>query len=92
MNQLWRQISWKKRIILDACVYQQNRDLIQVGAYEHGVNPELDEAIKKRPLFEAFMQQDASERFDFDATQTALNKVGHDVLGYPRKTYEDGTG
>ena len=56
-------------------LYQQNRDLIQVGAYEHGVNPELDEAIKKRPLFEAFMQQDASERFDFDATQTALNKV-----------------
>ena len=56
-------------------LYQQNKDLIQVGAYEHGVNPELDEAIKKRPLFEAFMQQDASERFDFDATQTALNKV-----------------
>ena len=49
--------------------------MIQVGAYEHGVNPELDEAIKKRPLFEAFMQQDASERFDFDATQTALNKA-----------------
>ena len=56
-------------------LYQQNKDLIQVGAYEHGVNPELDEAIKKRPLFEAFMQQDASERFDFDATQTSLNKV-----------------
>ncbi len=56
-------------------LYQQNKDLIQVGAYEHGVNPELDEAIKKRPFFEAFMQQDASERFDFDATQTALNKV-----------------
>ena len=56
-------------------LYQQNKDLIQVGAYEHGVNPELDEAIKKRPLFEAFMQQDASERFDFDAPQTSLNKV-----------------
>ncbi len=56
-------------------LYQQNKDLIQVGAYEHGANPELDEAIQKRPLFEAFMQQDASERFDIDATQTALNKV-----------------
>ncbi len=56
-------------------LYQQNKDLIQVGAYEHGANPELDEAIQKRPLFEAFMEQDASERFDIDATQTALNKV-----------------
>ncbi|HCL67924.1 MAG TPA: flagellum-specific ATP synthase FliI [Gammaproteobacteria bacterium] len=56
-------------------LYQQNKDLIQVGAYEHGANPELDEAIQKRPLFEAFMQQDASERFDIDATQSALNKV-----------------
>ena len=56
-------------------LYQQNKDLIQIGAYEHGTNPELDEAIQKRPLFEAFMQQDASERFDIDATQTALNKV-----------------
>ena len=56
-------------------LYQQNKDLIQIGAYERGTNPELDEAIQKRPLFEAFMQQDASERFDIDATQTALNKV-----------------
>ena len=33
-------------------LYQQNKDLIQVGAYEKGTNPELDEAIQKRPLFE----------------------------------------
>jgi flagellum-specific ATP synthase len=56
-------------------LYQQNKDLIQVGAYEKGTNPELDEAIQKRPLFEAFMRQDASERFDTDATQAALDKV-----------------
>ncbi|MBU24617.1 MAG: flagellum-specific ATP synthase FliI [Gammaproteobacteria bacterium] len=56
-------------------LYQQNKDLIQVGAYEHGTNPELDEAIHKKPLFEAFMRQDATEHFDADATRTALNKV-----------------
>ena len=29
-------------------VYQQNQDLIQVGAYETGSNPTLDEAIRLR--------------------------------------------
>ena len=56
-------------------LYQQNRDLIQVGAYERGTNPELDEAIQKRPLLEAFMRQDESERFDSDATLNALNGI-----------------
>ena len=56
-------------------LYQQNRDLIQVGAYEQGTNPELDEAIQKRPQLDAFMRQDAAERFDTDATQNALNGV-----------------
>lgn len=56
-------------------LYQQNKDLIQVGAYEQGTNPELDEAIQKRSQFEHFMRQDESERFDKDATQNALNGV-----------------
>ncbi len=56
-------------------LYQQNKDLIQVGAYEQGTNPELDEAIQKRPQLEAFMRQDESERFDTESTQNALNGV-----------------
>jgi flagellum-specific ATP synthase len=56
-------------------LYQQNKDLIQVGAYEQGTNTELDEAIQKRPQLEAFMRQDETERFDTDATQNALNGV-----------------
>jgi flagellum-specific ATP synthase len=56
-------------------LYQQNKDLIQVGAYEQGTNPELDEAIQKRPQLEAFMRQDEAERFDSNATQNALNGV-----------------
>ena len=56
-------------------LYQQNKDLIQVGAYEQGTNSELDEAIQKRPQMEAFMRQDGVERFDTDATHKALNGV-----------------
>ncbi len=39
-------------------IYQQNQDLIQVGAYEAGSNPELDAAIRLRPVMEQFLQQD----------------------------------
>jgi flagellum-specific ATP synthase len=39
-------------------LYQQNVDLIQVGAYEAGSNLELDEAIRLRPAMENFLRQD----------------------------------
>ena len=42
-------------------LYQQNRDLIQVGAYVPGTNPELDQAIRLRPALEAFLRQDMHE-------------------------------
>ena len=39
-------------------LYQQNQDLIQVGAYEAGSNPELDQAIRLREAMENFLRQD----------------------------------
>jgi hypothetical protein len=46
-------------------LYQQNEDLIQVGAYKAGTNPELDEAIKLRPSMVSFLQQDMNTPEDF---------------------------
>jgi flagellum-specific ATP synthase len=42
--------------------YQRNRDLISVGAYAHGSDPVLDQAIALFPKMEKFLQQDISER------------------------------
>ncbi len=42
--------------------YQRNRDLINVGAYVQGSDPELDKAIALYPKFEAFLQQKMHER------------------------------
>ena len=46
-------------------IYQQNQDLIQVGAYETGSNPELDAAIRLRPVMEQFLQQDMHSPMTF---------------------------
>jgi len=39
-------------------LYQQNQDLISVGAYEAGSNQEIDLAIAMRDRIESFLQQD----------------------------------
>lgn len=39
-------------------LYQQNQDLIQVGAYEIGTNKDIDLAIRLRPQMEQLMRQD----------------------------------
>jgi len=56
-------------------LYQQNADLIQVGAYQAGTNPELDEAIRMRSQLEQFLRQDMHERADYLSTQAGLLKV-----------------
>ncbi|MDH5180323.1 MAG: flagellar protein export ATPase FliI [Gammaproteobacteria bacterium] len=38
--------------------YQQNRDLISVGAYAHGSDPRIDEAIRAYPRIQDFIRQD----------------------------------
>jgi len=42
--------------------YQRSRDLINVGAYVRGTDPQLDEAIMLYPHLEAFLRQAVEER------------------------------
>jgi flagellum-specific ATP synthase len=44
-------------------VYEQNRDLISVGAYERGSNEQIDLAIGAMPSLRAFLHQDMHTRF-----------------------------
>ncbi len=55
-------------------VYQQNADLVQVGAYEAGSNPELDEAIRIREQMVDFLRQDMNKGEDYAMTR---NKLSH---------------
>jgi flagellum-specific ATP synthase len=53
-------------------LYQQNQDLIQVGAYEAGTNPDLDEAIRLRPAMEALLQQDSEASVNMEHSQKLM--------------------
>jgi flagellum-specific ATP synthase len=56
-------------------LYQQNQDLIQVGAYEFGTNPELDLAIRLRVEMENFLRQDMNTCFDSVQTRELLRQL-----------------
>jgi flagellum-specific ATP synthase len=53
-------------------LYQQNQDLIQVGAYQAGTNPDLDAAIRLRPELAAFLCQDMHSPASYEETNEAL--------------------
>ena len=53
-------------------LYQQNVDLIQVGAYQSGTNAEIDQAIVLRETMERFLCQDMYEGVDESNTRTDL--------------------
>ena len=52
--------------------YQRNRDLISVGAYAAGHDPQLDRAVALYPRLEGFLQQGINEQADVNATLDAL--------------------
>ena len=56
-------------------LYQQNVDLIQVGAYEMGSNPTLDEAIRLRESMEQYLRQDMHEGKDEASTRQDIRNM-----------------
>lgn len=52
--------------------YAQNRDLINVGAYQAGSDKAIDKAIRFFPLLQEFIQQDGSENCTYQQSQRML--------------------
>lgn len=53
-------------------VYNNNQDLISIGAYKSGSNAELDYAIAHMDRLNAFLQQQVDEKFTLDETVQLL--------------------
>ncbi len=52
--------------------YQQNADLIAVGAYVRGSDPQTDRAIEMLPVLQAYLQQGMTESFDLERSKQEL--------------------
>ena len=56
-------------------LYQQNKDLISVGAYQKGADPRIDQAIAKFPAIQDFLQQNMNEAVDIDRSLRELEAL-----------------
>jgi len=56
-------------------LYQQNRDLISVGAYQPGTDPEIDKAIKLQPELMRFLAQDMNQAVSLEQSYTELQQL-----------------
>lgn len=60
-------------------IYNENLDLIQIGAYQIGTNPKLDLAIQLMPSIEAYLTQDMHEKSNLDgAVEKLISLVSKD--------------
>jgi flagellum-specific ATP synthase len=55
--------------------FEENRDLVLLGAYQRGQDPVLDQAIARRPAIERFVAQSVSERVPRDDALHALAAI-----------------
>ncbi|MEL7448121.1 MAG: flagellar protein export ATPase FliI [Pseudomonadota bacterium] len=55
--------------------YRQNEDLINVGAYQPGTNPEIDAAINRWPHMRRFLAQGMQERVSMAQSQQGLAEL-----------------
>jgi flagellum-specific ATP synthase len=66
-------------------LYEDHRDLIEIGAYRRGSEPLLDKVMEKLPQIHALLRQAAEERTPFEAALAALAALTEipDVAGAP---------
>lgn len=56
-------------------LYQQNRDLISVGAYQPGSDPNIDRAIRMHPNMIDFVSQNMNQSVSFEQSRDQLAQV-----------------
>jgi flagellum-specific ATP synthase len=61
--------------------YRQRHDLIAVGAYQKGSDPQVDQAIAMWPRLVRFLQQEVDEPVELRAAQDALGLIAAEIGG-----------
>jgi flagellum-specific ATP synthase len=56
-------------------LYQQNKDLIAIGAYSRGNDPRIDQSIDLMPVIKFFLQQKMLEVIPYDQSLTQLQEI-----------------
>lgn len=55
--------------------YEQNQDLIAIGAYQRGADPKIDLAITMKPQMDQFLQQGMKEIVNYDDSLARMERT-----------------
>jgi flagellum-specific ATP synthase len=69
------QIQMLTRVKKYLSLYEKNKDLITMGAYQKGSDPEIDKSIKLRPKITDFINQDLNDKVSFEQSVAELNQL-----------------
>ncbi|MBI3605517.1 MAG: FliI/YscN family ATPase [Nitrospirae bacterium] len=56
-------------------LYERSEDLINLGAYKRGTNPQIDKAIDKQGELQSYLAQDMHEKVNFKESREALFRI-----------------
>jgi flagellum-specific ATP synthase len=68
-----KQLASRLRDILST--YNQNADLVSIGAYKSGTNPKLDFALTKIDRINEFLKQGVNEAFTYEQCLEQMEKI-----------------
>lgn len=56
-------------------VYKDAEDIINIGAYQKGSNPEIDDALESIVAINSMLRQGINEKFSFEDTMQMINSI-----------------
>jgi flagellum-specific ATP synthase len=68
-------MEYARRLLSIVDTYRKAEDLINIGAYVSGSNPQIDYAISMIEKVNQFMQQPIEEQVGFDETFTMMKQL-----------------
>ncbi len=81
ISRLMSEITDKKQQVIASklrnllSIYNSNYDLVSIGAYKSGTNPQLDEALTKIQKINEFLTQEVNQAFSYDETVKMMEKA-----------------
>jgi flagellum-specific ATP synthase len=55
--------------------YRENEEIVSLGAYARGSNPDLDQYLARQVQIQAFLKQPIGQGFTFEQTLDQLSQV-----------------
>jgi len=71
------QMAARNQLVSIMAVFKKAEDLINIGAYVEGSNPQIDKAIKKIPEINGFLRQSINEKLDYGESLQGLKSLFH---------------